>query len=315
MATYETEEEQVEAIKKWWKENGISVFTGILLGVALLGGWRWWQTHSDQQAQLASGIYEQVLFSLENKQVKQAHDLAGQLLSDYSGSPYAVLAVLNLARQDLDDGDIDSSHARLQWVIDQNGDINELTHIARLRKARLFLSQEKLSEANALIEGISISKFKGAYAELRGDVALAQGQIDAARTAYIEALGSHDLSPQHHDWIQLKRDNLGFEKEARIEGSAPFSTIGHPNTMQETVLTETSVQASAMGHPSTTQETVLTETSAQASAIGHPSTMQETILIETSVQASAMGNPSTTQEMILTVPAEPIESLSPTVAH
>jgi len=292
MATYETEEEQVEAIKKWWKENGISVFTGILLGVALLGGWRWWQTHTDQQAQLASGIYEQVLFSLENKQAKQARDLAGQLLSDYSGSPYAVLAVLNLARQDLDDGDIDSSHARLQWVIDQNGDLSELTHIARLRKARLFLSQQKLSEAKTLIEGISTSKFKGAYAELRGDIALAQGQIDAARTAYIEALDNQDLSPQHQDWIQLKRDNLGHEKEVRIEASAPLS---------------------AMGHLSTTQKTVLKETSVQASAMGHPSTMQKTVLKETSVQASATGHPSTTQEMILTVPAEPIESLSPPV--
>lgn len=259
MATYETEEEQIEAIKKWWKENGLSVVTGILLGLSLLGGWRWWQTYTDQQGQLASNIYDQVLFSLESKQIKQAHDLTGQLLSDYSDSPYAMLAALNIARQDLDEGDIKSSHARLQWVIDRNGGLSELTHIARLRKARLFFSQEKFVEAKALIDSVKDDKFKGVYAELRGDIAVAQGQIDVASTAYTVALESQDLSFQHQKWVQIKRDDLG--EKVHIEANAPLSVIGNSSTTLETVLKEGLLEnttASATGNSSTTQETVLT---------------------------------------------------------
>ncbi len=314
MATYETEEEQIEAIKKWWKENGISVVTGVVLGLTLLGGWRWWQTYTDQQGQLASSIYDQVLFSLENKQIKQAHDLTGQLLSDYSDSPYAMLAALNIARQDLDEGDIKSSHARLQWVIDRNGGLSELTHIARLRKARLFLSQDKFVEAKALIDGVKDDKFKGVYAELRGDIAVAQGQIDVARVAYTEALESQDLSFQHQKWVQIKLDDLG--QKVRIEASAPLSVIGHSSTTQETVLKEVPIEksttASATGNSSTTQETVLKEVpienSTPASATGNSSTTQETVLkevpIEKSTPASATGNSSTMQETILTVPLD-----------
>jgi predicted negative regulator of RcsB-dependent stress response len=284
---YETEDEQLEAMKKWWKENAVSVVIGIVVGITLLGGWRWWQGYTDQQGQLASSLYEQVLFSLEEKKRKPAGDLTNQLLSNHSGSSYAILAVLNMARQDLDDGDIDSSHARLQWVIDQEGDFGELTQIARLRKARLFLSQEKLAEAKALLEDMSVAKFKGVYAELRGDIAVAQGQIDVAISAYIEALESPDLSPQHREWVQMKRDDLGPKKEVPI--SPPLSTNGHSSTTQESVLI---TNIPALGNPSTAQEIVLTPIPVQ----GNPSTAQEIVLTPIPVQ----GNPSTAQEIVLT---------------
>ncbi|MCK5523874.1 MAG: tetratricopeptide repeat protein [Thiomargarita sp.] len=311
MATYETEEEQIEAIKKWWKENGISVVTGLVLGLTLLGGWRWWQTYTDQQGQLASNIYDQVLFSLENKQIKHARDLTGQLLSDYSDSPYAMLAVLNIARQDLDEGDIDSSHAHLQWVTDQNGGLSELTHIARLRKVRLFLSEDKFVEAKTLIDGVKDDKFKGVYAELRGDIAVAQGQLDVAGTAYTEALESQDLSFQHQKWVQIKRDDLG--EKVRIEASMPLSVIGHSSTTQETVLKEVPIENSVMGNSSTTQETVLKEVpieNSPASIMGNSSTMQETVLKEVPIEntpASIMGNSSTMQETVLTLPLDSSE--------
>jgi predicted negative regulator of RcsB-dependent stress response len=292
---YETEDEQLEAMKKWLKENAVSVVIGIVVGITLLFGWRWWQGYTDQEGQLASSLYEQVLFSLEEKTREPAGNLTNKLLSDHSGSPYAILAALNMARQDLDDGDIDGSHARLQWVIDQEGDFSEFTQIARLRKARLFLSQEKLEEAKALFEDISVAQFKGIYAELRGDIAVAQGQIDVAISAYIEALESSDLSPQHREWVQMKRDDLGPKKEVPI--NTPRSANGNSSTTQESVLI---TPITALGNPSTAQEIVLTP----LPALGNPSTTQESVLI---TPIPVQGNPSTAQENILSVP--PTESM------
>jgi predicted negative regulator of RcsB-dependent stress response len=242
VAAYDTEEQQLEEIKKWWKENGTWVVIGVTIGVGLIFGWQWWQSYTEQQAQSASVFYEQILSALENpekkpEQIKLARKIAGKLLSDHSGSPYGILAALSLARQDFEEGKTDSSHAHLQWVIDQNSSLAELTHIARLRKARLYLSEEKPAMAKNLIKGIEVGQFKGAYAELRGDIAVAEGQLSTARTAYKEALESEDLSGQHSQWVQMKLDDLGVEKAARIETSAPVSATGNPNTAEENNLT------------------------------------------------------------------------------
>jgi len=290
VAVYETEDEQVEALKKWWKENGASAVAGVVIGLGLLFGWRWWQDYSVQQAQLASSIYEQVMFALEKEEISPARQVADRLLSEYSGSSYAVLTALTLAHHDLKAGEIDTSHARLQWVID-NSSLAGLTHIARLRKARLFLSQDKVAEAKNMIEKIETDQFKGAYAELQGDIAMAQNQTDAARTAYAEALISKDLSAKHHEWVQIKLDDLGVKKGTRFEANAPLSVHGSPTTAQDNTLTindpanQTSSEAetpiSAIGNPTTIPDNVLTITApltkerlgkALAGTLGNPTT-------------------------------------------
>ena len=241
MATYETEEEQVEALKKWWKENGLSIFLGVLIGFGLLGGWRYWQTHTEQEALIASTMYEQVLLSLEQDDMMQARQISGQLLSQHSNSPYALFAALNMAHKDFENEDIESSHARLQWVI-ENSSLPELVHIARLRKARILLSQDKLVATTTLITGVEVGTFGGAYAEIQGDIALAQARSEAARSAYTQAIPL--LSGQHAEWVQMKLDNLGVKKADRIEAKIPaFQTtetlISVETTMPEGLVIET----------------------------------------------------------------------------
>lgn len=231
MALYEkSEEEQAEAIKKWWKENGISVLAGVAIGVSLLIGWRWWQDYTELQAQTASMTYENMLSHLQQKQIAQAEEIAGLLLKNHSNSSYAVLAQLHLANQDLTQQDIESSHARLQWVI-ENSSLSQLTHIARLRKAKLFLSQDKISEAKSLIEAVpATGKFQAAYAELRGDIAVAEGLTEVARSAYKEALDTEALSYTHRQWVEMKLDDLGTVQGIQLQAPAPVAQMSTPST-------------------------------------------------------------------------------------
>ena len=60
MADYETEEQQVEALKNWWKENGTAVITGAALGIAALSGWRGWEWYQEKQAKEASDMFANV---------------------------------------------------------------------------------------------------------------------------------------------------------------------------------------------------------------------------------------------------------------
>ncbi len=220
---YQDELQQVEAIKKWWRDNGTSVITGIVLGLALLFGWRYWLDYNEANAQKASAMYEQIVATLEKKQVDQARQTANALVSQFSQTSYAAMAELLMARQDLEDNNLASSHAHLQWVIDWKGQ-TDLVNVARIRKARLFLAENKLDDAKRLITTVTEAdkkNFQAAFAELQGDIAVVENKPDEARTAYTKALESKDLGNEHRTWLQTKLDNLGMPADKRVSAVPP----------------------------------------------------------------------------------------------
>lgn len=220
---YQDELQQVEAIKKWWRDNGMSVITGIVLGLALLFGWRYWQDYKEANAQKASAMYEQIIATLEKKQLDQARQTATALVSQFSQTSYAAMAELLMARQDLEDNNLASSHAHLQWVIDWKVQ-PDLVNVARVRKARLFLAENKLEDAKRILATATEAdkkNFQAAFAELQGDIAVAENKLDEARTAYAKALESKELGNDHRTWIQTKLDNLGASADKRVSAVAP----------------------------------------------------------------------------------------------
>jgi len=220
---YQDELQQVEAIKKWWRDNGASVLTGLVLGLTLLFGWRYWQDYNEANAQKASSMYEQVMAMLEKKQGEQARQIATTLVSQYSQSTYAAMTELLIARQDLEENNLSSSHAHLQWVIDWKGQA-ELVNVARVRKARLYLSENKLDDAKnvlASVTDVDKKSFQAAFTELQGDIAVLEGKFDDARTAYSKTLESKELSNEHRTWIQTKLDNLGIAADQRVSAAPP----------------------------------------------------------------------------------------------
>lgn len=220
---YQDELQQVEAIKKWWRDNGTSVLTGIVLGLALLFGWRYWQDYNELNAQKASSMYEQLVATLEKKQVDQARQTANALVSQFSQTSYAAMAELLMARQDLEDNNLASSHAHLQWVVDWKGQA-DLVNVARIRKARLFLAENKLEDAKRLLSTVAEAdkkNFQTAFAELQGDIAVIENKPDDARIAYTKALESKELGNEHRTWIQTKLDNLGVVADKRVSAAPP----------------------------------------------------------------------------------------------
>ena len=72
MEVYLSEQEQIEAIKKWWKENGTAIITGLVLGVAALSGWKYWQSRQQAIAENASTAYQEMLELLAEDKQQQA---------------------------------------------------------------------------------------------------------------------------------------------------------------------------------------------------------------------------------------------------
>ncbi|MCW8889845.1 MAG: tetratricopeptide repeat protein [Sedimenticola sp.] len=198
-----SEEEQVEALKKWWKENGKSVAAGIIIGLGGVFGWQYWSQHQQNVAEQASLQFEQLTQSVAAN-VPASVNQAEALIASHQGSSYAVFAALNLAKVKYQQGDTSGARAQLQWVID-NGADPSLQQIARLRQARILLNEGLVDEAAAVIENAPMDNFRGDLAELRGDIALKRGDEVAARQAYGEAL---EYKVSNSALVQMKFDDL-----------------------------------------------------------------------------------------------------------
>ncbi|WP_315982668.1 tetratricopeptide repeat protein [Aliamphritea spongicola] len=61
MAELRTEEEQVEALKKWWQENGKSLVLGVLLAGAIIFAWKGWQNSQQVKAETAAALYQNLI--------------------------------------------------------------------------------------------------------------------------------------------------------------------------------------------------------------------------------------------------------------
>ena len=208
MDIYRTEEEQVEALKKWWQENGKSIVAGLVIGFSAIFGWRAWQDHIQTHAEAASSEYQHMIVAVQQNDNETARKHAQSILDGYQSTSYARFAELLLARLAVEDKDYQKAEEFLQQVISKSSS-DQIKHIARLRLARVFLSQDRLKEAEALVNTSDKGKFLAEYEEVRGDIFIRQGMTDAARDAYRLALANSEASEQDRAILQIKMDVLG----------------------------------------------------------------------------------------------------------
>ena len=206
MAEYETEEQQVEAIKNWWKENGFAVVGGAVLGISALVGWRAWGWHQDKQATEASDLYAIVQQAANKNDAVLLEGSANKLQADYASTPYASLAGLHLAKVKNDKGDTTGSEDSLRWVL-KNSKQNSVQDIARIRLARILLAENKIDEAQSLINSNFSEAYSSLVNEVRGDIYVAKGEIEQAKQAYDQAMQTSSGSSV--EYLELKRSDLG----------------------------------------------------------------------------------------------------------
>ena len=207
METHVTEDQQLETIKKWWKANGSSIITGVILGIAVLFGAKAWFAWRENIAQQASDIYTSMIGALQQGDRMATTERAGMLISDYSGTPYAAMAALAIARLRIEDGELEAAQTQLQWVVD-NADADYTRLIARLRLARVMLALQDVDGAEAvLLAAGPAADTEVMFVELKGDIYSARGQQEQAATAYGKALSIAAADYPGSHLLQLKYDN------------------------------------------------------------------------------------------------------------
>lgn len=208
MADYETEEQQVEALKKWWADNGRAVLFGIGLGLALIFGWRAWQGHNLSVAQEASTAYTSVMQALEDDDNGEAFlSRVEAMKKNHEGSSYAAMASLAEARFHAENNNLPEAESALRWTVDQ-GAFAEIKSIARLRLARVLNAQGKHDDALEVLEKVTSQSYAGLVNEIQGDIHLDSGDAAQALAAYKRAQESGAVAPNNN--LKMKLDDLAL---------------------------------------------------------------------------------------------------------
>ena len=227
MAAYDLEEqEQLAELKAWWKQYG-NLVTGVVvaasLGVLAWQGWNWYER---KQAGEASGVYSVLQRAALERDTQKTKGAAGELVEKFGRTAYAPLGALTAAKALYEAGDIKSAKAQLAWVAENGKD--ELRDLGRLRLATVLLDEQAYDEALKTLSASHGAGFAVRFAELKGDVLVAQAKKAEAAAAYKAALAgldgdgksaadkgtlqSREMNAPYREMLQQKLDSLGVAK-------------------------------------------------------------------------------------------------------
>ncbi len=205
MINYETDEERAEAIKKWWKENGRSIFLGVGIGLGAIFGWRVWLDYRETARQQASAAFERLLAAADTGDAQSARAQSKLLREEFASTTYATLASLVRARVEAEAGNLANARTALEQAI-ADSPAPGITRITALRLARVLIAEGDLEGgADLVARHDDGGGFGGAFAALRGEIAEAQGRMADARAAYEQALAA---GAPNADQVRMQLDNL-----------------------------------------------------------------------------------------------------------
>ncbi len=202
MELYDTEEQQIERIKELWNEYGKVIVASAVIGLGGLFGWNQYQDSVIATQEAASDSYVAVIEKLSDKGVSAANDVQ-TFIDDNQKTQYSVLAALQLAKLQVEAGNLDEALAQLEWAKSATQD-TAISAVILHRLARLKLEQGNYDAALAELNLVKDQGWAGRVAELKGDIFLRQGNTEAAYTAYTEAQQDSDASQT----LKMKLDDL-----------------------------------------------------------------------------------------------------------
>jgi len=204
--SYQTEEQQIEQLKDWWKDNGTPLLIGAALGLAGFFGWEFWNEQQVAHQSSASDQYIALNKQIEAKDLDKQTQLATDIKKDFTDTAYAALSAFHLAKLAINKGDFDSAVAELKWVIEKNI-ADDMSGIAKIRLARIYISRNQAQQAIELLDFKDDSGFYELASLVKGDALMALGQSAEALEAYQIAVAKGQTTANHPS-LKLVIDDL-----------------------------------------------------------------------------------------------------------
>lgn len=204
-----TDQEQVEALKRWFNQYGLPILAGIVVAGLIFGGFRFYSSSVEQKRQVASESYQNLVVALEEDRQDAAalRRQIAELVAEHSGTAYAGLASMHLASLEVEQGDYRAALRALETASNSLKQ-DSMQDVIKLRQARLLYQLERDADALALLASASASTQSALKFELKGDIYAEQNQFGQAREAYEQALTAAQLIEGRMGIINLKLNNL-----------------------------------------------------------------------------------------------------------
>ena len=192
MSEYFNDDDRVLALRKWWETNGTTLLVGLVLMIAAVIGWRWYNDHTQAREEAASATYQKYVEARQRgaKSVELETPIA-TLDNDYRRSGYRIFTLFYRALDAANAQDYAKATQYLETAVKDAKD-DRLRDIARLRLARLHVQAGNADAALAMLATVSGAGFRSYVAELKGDILMGQHKPDAAREAYLAAKAAAD---------------------------------------------------------------------------------------------------------------------------
>jgi predicted negative regulator of RcsB-dependent stress response len=205
------EQEQIAELKQFWKQYGTLIVTLAVAALVAFAGTQGWRYYKQSQSEQASSLFTKFGEAMRKNDVKEIRVLGKQVMDGFGSTAYGPTAALLLAKTNFENGDHAAAAEQLQWAIDKAKD-EETAEVARLRLAAIRLEEKKYEEALKLLETKHSAAMETLYADLRGDVMMAQGKRAEARAAYKTAIDKSLPNSSYRSVVQIKLDALGGDK-------------------------------------------------------------------------------------------------------
>lgn len=202
------EQEQIAQMRHFWERWGTQISASALviaLGFAGYYGWQWWQRSEGAKAAAA---FEQVQVAIQSNSPDKIQQAWTVMQSKASGSAYAGMAALAVGKSLHDAGKDAEATSALQWAIAHAESPSERA-VARLNLSALQIDAKQYAEAAKTLADVPEPSFAALFDLRRGDLAVLQGQRDAARQAYEAALKALPADSTERAAVQQKLQSVG----------------------------------------------------------------------------------------------------------
>lgn len=207
MSVYMTEEEQIEAIKKWWQKYNNIIIIAVSLILLATAAYKYWHWHQEKINKLASNTYEHLLIAYSNQDNKSIQSYANQLIKEYNGTVYADVAHLTLAKLMVTRLKYEKAQEHLQFVA-ANSKMPALRQITKIRTARLLLAQKSYEKALNELDQTVDTTYLPLINEIKGDVYAASGQLPQAAASYQQALKAAETQDLGNIFLEMKTNEM-----------------------------------------------------------------------------------------------------------
>lgn len=213
------EQEQLDALKAFWKTYGNLITWLLILALGAYAGWNGWQYWQRDQGVKAGAMFDELERAAQAVDAEKAARIFADLKERFPRTAIAQQGALLAARSQFDKGQVDAAKATLTWAAEHAVE-DEMRTVARLRLAALQADAKQYDEAMKSLDAAKAPAFEGLVADRRGDILMLQGKKDDARAAYQAAFKGLGDKTEYRRLVEAKLVALGVPPAPAAAASA-----------------------------------------------------------------------------------------------